>query len=415
VVAGRDALIRIFYDLDGGYNGQAVEARLTFDDTEPLVVQGVLSGSSSEGNLSSTINFMVPGELMLVGSGYRVEVLQDPAVSSGTNAASRYPNDETSLESLGAQASGRLKITLVPVKYNADGSGRLPDTSSAQLQRYEDLFMGMYPITGIDLSVRNQPLNWSQTISAGGSGWSDLLNAVASLRANDGAPSDTYYYGIFEPKSTFSNYCQSGCVAGLGFLGGPQDSSSRAAIGLGYGGDGSVETAVHELGHNHGREHAPCGVSGDASYPYSGASIGVYGYDMVSNTLFSPNQFVDMMSYCDPTWISDYNFREIFQRVQFVAAADVQVPPALMNLTYQRVAIDELGAAKLLPAVTLERPPVGEAVTVSVQTSAGEEQLSGQLVRYDHLDGGVLWVPPSTQPMISLSAMVDAKPIQINP
>ena len=43
-----------------------------------------------------------------------------------------------------------------------------------------------------------------------------------------------------------------GCVAGLGFVGGPSDSWARAAIGLGFTGDNAAETAVHELGHNHG-------------------------------------------------------------------------------------------------------------------------------------------------------------------
>ena len=46
-----------------------------------------------------------------------------------------------------------------------------------------------------------------------------------------------------------------------------------------------------QLGHSHGRSHAPCDVSSwDPSYPYSGGSIGVYGLDMRTDpmTLFDP-------------------------------------------------------------------------------------------------------------------------------
>ena len=88
---------------------------------------------------------------------------------------------------------------------------------------------------------------------------------------------------------------------------------------------------MHELGHNHGREHAPCGVSGDANYPYNGGSIGVYGYDLLTGQLFSPNEHADMMSYCDPTWISDYNFLALFDRVRSVNSAYVYTPPELMD------------------------------------------------------------------------------------
>jgi hypothetical protein len=36
-------------------------------------------------------------------------------------------------------------VVLVPVRYDADQSGRLPDVTSEQLQRYEDILMAYYP------------------------------------------------------------------------------------------------------------------------------------------------------------------------------------------------------------------------------------------------------------------------------
>ena len=45
----------------------------------------------------------------------------------------------------------------------------------------------------------------------------------------------------------------------------------------------------------------------DPDYPYPDGSIGVWGYDLVNEELVSPDT-PDLMSYCHPQWISDYNF-----------------------------------------------------------------------------------------------------------
>lgn len=407
VVAGRDALVRVFYTTDGSYDGQPVSARLTVAGQAPLETQGTVAGTSNPANLGSTINFDVPGDVLAVGASYRIDLLQPSAQSSGTNATARYPQLEDAFDSLAVQNSGRLTITLVPVAYDADGSGRLPDTSPAQQAAYADAFYAMYPIPEIDIQVRSQPFSWGSTVSANGNGWGDLLNAIADLRNADGAPFDEYYYGIFRPSDSLSGYCSGGCVAGLGFLGGPGDDWARAAIGIGFSGGVSVETAVHELGHNHGREHAPCGgaAGADPAYPYGGAKIGTWGYNLLTGQLYDPNTYVDLMSYCNPTWISDYNFRKIFDRVKILNGADIQVPAELRHLTWDRVKVGPDNSLEPMSAITMDLPPVGQAVAVEVETSSGTEQLSGHLVRYDHLDGGVLFVPPTQQPKLQLHAL----------
>jgi hypothetical protein len=78
----------------------------------------------------------------------------------------------------------------------------------------------------------------------------------------------------------------------------------------------------HELGHAHGRFHAPCNVQDpDARYPYPGANIGVWGYDNRSSTFLPPTS-KDMMSYCpEPrwsAWISDYTYQAILERAAAV-------------------------------------------------------------------------------------------------
>jgi hypothetical protein len=412
VVANREGLIRVFYTVDGGYNGQPVYARLTIEGQDPPIeVQVTPSGSSQEANLSSTINFEVPPNVLTVGSNYRVELVQSRDQSSGGNTAATFPTAPNSYQATGAKASAGLKIKLVPVQYNADGSGRLPDTSAAQLQRYEDLFYAMYPITDIELSVRSQAFSWSSSVASNGSGWDNLLDAIADLRNSDGAPFDTYYYGIFAPSSSAQNYCGGGCVAGLGFVGGPTDAWSHSAIGLGFTGDMAAETAVHELGHNHGRNHAPCGnVAGpDGNYPYSGGALGSWGYNLITGALYNPSTHTDMMGYCNPTWISDYNFEKIFNRVDAVSgAASFYVPEHLANRTYRRARVQPDGSLTWLSSITLERPPMGIETAVTVDTTSGPEQTTANFIPYDHLDGGVLFIPPTSSPLQS-GGLIDAQ------
>jgi hypothetical protein len=391
VVANRQALLRVFYTLDASYNGQPVTARLTIDEGAPLEEQVTLSGSSSEGSLGSTINFDVPAAMLTAGSTFRVDLMHPVEQVENDNPGARYPSDAEARASLEVRESGIVRLTLVPVRYDADGSQRLPDTSAGQVAGYEDAFMRIYPIEGIEVSVRSSPLIWDNGMSSDGGGWESLLDAVAELRNNDGAAFDEYYYGIVEPASSLGAYCGGGCVAGLGFVGGPSDDWSHSAIGIGYSGDASIGTAVHELGHNHGRQHAPCGGAGgpDPEYPYPSGTIGVYGYDIGSGQLISPSEAVDLMSYCDPAWISDYNFAAIFERVEFVNSAAVQWHQG----RYERVRLAADGSASWLSAVDMQRAPIGEGIEVTVHTASGATEATGHFYRYDHLDGGVLLVP----------------------
>jgi len=93
-------------------------------------------------------------------------------------------------------------------------------------------------------------------------------------------------------------------VAGMGYVGG----SARTAVGWDYLPSGT-HVMAHELGHNMGRTHAPCGgPSGtDPSYPYPGGQIGTWGMDVAALLLKAPT-LTDLMSYCGPNWISDYNW-----------------------------------------------------------------------------------------------------------
>jgi hypothetical protein len=99
------------------------------------------------------------------------------------------------------------------------------------------------------------------------------------------------------------------------------DAWSRASIGVGFGGETSSSTMVHEVGHAHGLWHAPCGGPDgvDPNFPYEDGGIGVRGYDLRAEAARETGAYYDLMSYCGPIWVSDYNFDLLHTRVQAVS------------------------------------------------------------------------------------------------
>jgi hypothetical protein len=399
IVAGRDALMRLYLATDGNYNGQQVKARLSIQGVnDPIEVDAAVSGSPKDNNLNSTLNFKIPGASIQPGFSYRVDLLQPSADSKGPNPGAHYPSDGFAKTNAASNGPG-IKIKLVPIQYGADGSNRVPDTSPQMVQGYKNLFMAMYPTASVDISVR-QPAPYDGAVDANGNGWEELLTHLGDVRAGDNAPNDVYYYGAFAPASSFGAFCGGGCVAGLGNIGSASAAYLRAAIGLGFSDDGGTvawETAVHEIGHTHGRYHSPCGGAAgpDPAYPHAGAIIGVWGYNPITSQLFDPNKTTDVMGYCQPIWISDYTWKGIFTRIKQVNGANFVAPPELMNLTYDRVHIDMNGNAHWLSPIKLEFPPQEDAIPLTVQTSAGPVAVTGHHYGYDHLPGGVvLWAQP---------------------
>ncbi len=385
LVGGREAVMRIHYTTSAPVTVTTV---VTIGDGSPIVLSSSLSGTSSLSALSSTINVDIPAEMMVPGVGYSVELLESPETTSGANASATFPVQ--GLESLPVQNVGALKLVLIPIAYGADGSNRVPD---AQANNYRTTIRNLFPVPDVEVAVTGT-FQWNSQVSANGSGWGSLLDAIANYRQSNNAASNEHYYGIVMPSASFSSYCAGGCVAGLSMLANsPNDSWARAGIGVGFTGLGSTESAAHEIGHQHGRGHAPCQVNdADPSYPYSGGAIGDWGYDLARSQLVNPST-TDFMGYCDPTWISDYTFKGLFSRLAAVnASAQLQFDPSQLNLTYERIRIDADGVTWGEP-ITLVTPPMGELKTVTVTDEVGDQTLSGRFYPYSHLPGGVLLFP----------------------
>jgi hypothetical protein len=422
VVANRPALVRVYVSPTSAYKGGSVTAELRLaDGTTPLPIvkdTKTIGGASTDESISSTFNFEVPAESLPPGVTYQVLLTAKDGVAPIGALDGRFPRDG-SAQSLDVQTSGKLKLVIVPVKYDADGSGRTPDVSAAQLERYRQTFMARYAASDVEVTAR-APWSYASAIGANGAGFSQVLSAITNLRKTDQVEPDVYYYGALAPKSTFSSFCGGGCVTGLStVVDSPKSTFLRASVGVGFPGQDSVNTAAHEVGHAHGREHAPCGgaQSVDPSFPYSGGVIGTWGYDIFAKTFLSPTKGRDMMGYCPNEWVSDYTYTALFDRIAAVngnpastavgSTSNASAQSFAASQTFRMATVEADGSVTWGGEVELDEEPTdGQSRLVTFVSASGREigTNHARFYPYDHLPGGVLVVPPAPR-----DSMLNAK------
>jgi hypothetical protein len=402
VIQDRDAMMRVHLDRHDDFQNRDLVAVLTLTTEGEEHVQdiaGYVDQNSKQKSLNTTFNFDINGEWISGDTTWSVEIheVDEKSKFKGDESGARFPaEDAEDLEQeLKASTSDSIEIILIPVRYNADGSGRLPDTGKSQRRNIKRLVQGMYPATEVTVTEGDE-LDWGQPISGDGQGWSQLLSRVASMRQSDrNIDPNTYYYGMFNSASSFSQFCGYQCTLGLSLLGRPQDVWSRASVGVGYTGDYAVTTLAHEVGHAHGREHSPCGLGGQASdpaYPHNGAQLGEWGHSVFEDELYPPTANVDMMSYCDPMWISDYTYDGIHTRINALSDQRRILPGHAKR--YQRLLIDGDGRATIGEPLDINGAPGAQKAMAALRGRDGQDlgPVEGHFYEYSHLPGGWLLV-----------------------
>ena len=286
LVAGKEALLRVHLvaapsalslsqPLAGAvYQGSAFVGNLSFTCPNPIPT------TTAQGSLSTTCNATLPGNW--VAPGLRVELRADP--NDQVAEADESDNALTLNPSVGPGTA--LFLTVVPVVHQGQ---------TASVPSFSQTLWRVWPLKETPYTTR-APYTFSGTLSGqDANAWSQLLDELRALRQADG--SRRYYYGFVKVGYTSG-------IAGIGYIGYP------VAVGWDYS-QSAPAVMAHELGHNFGRNHAPCGTGGDPYYPYPDGKIGAWGYDLASGALKDPNQYYDLMSYCGPQWVSDYNYEAV--------------------------------------------------------------------------------------------------------
>jgi hypothetical protein len=286
LVAGKEALLRVHLvaapsalslsqPLAGAvYQGSAFVGNLSFTCPNPIPT------TTAQGALSTTCNATLPWNW--VASGLRVELRADP----NNQVAETNESDNALTLSPSVGAGTVLYLTVVPVVHQ----WQLPSTPT-----FAPTLRGIWPLQSIAFNTRAPYTFFGVLGPEDGDAWSRLLTQLAVLRQADG--SERYYYGFVRVSYTSG-------IAGIGFVGYP------VAVGWDYS-QSAPAVMAHELGHNFGRRHAPCGVSGDPDYPVPDGRIDTWGYDLASGALKDPSQYYDLMSYCNPQWVSNYNYEAV--------------------------------------------------------------------------------------------------------
>lgn len=410
---GRDAMFRVYVQPEAGWKAREVKGVLSLSTATQkfpgIEAKATISGVSTEADLNSTLTFDVPGERILADFQYKVALYETvPPVSAtaptpASQAGGFFPATGTA-KLVATDVGPSVKIKLVPMRYTADGSNRLPDTTEAQLAVFRNMMKEMYPVPKVEITV-HEPIDLGTRVGAS-TGWSQALDQLIALRRSEAPTANIYYYGVFVPADSFGTYCSGGCITGLSAgTSDPDNATLRASIGLGYGGsqaESSAGTFVHEVGHAHGRSHSPCGGAGgpDPRYPYRGGVTGVWGYSIVDKRLRSPSDTKDFMGYCDPIWVSDFTWKALLDRI-----AHVNWLPAGQLLT----ASESLGESPsqaywilhhtedglvLGSRLELDEPPTGELVDAELLGEDGREtgKVQGRFYPFDHLAGGLVFV-----------------------
>jgi hypothetical protein len=356
-VAGRAGLLRVVVRANEA-NALALPVRLRLFDGATLLREVQLPAPSGSVPLdpdlaigNHTWNLPLTAAEAIAGLTVEAVVDADNSVTVADSASKRFPRG-TGTASLDLVTLAPLRITFFPIHATVqETTGAI---TAENVETYLTATRQWIPASAVLATVR-PPYTTNHDLSVAAN-WSRLLQDLQAIRTAEGAR-DEYYHGII---GSFSGIP----YGGLAYR--PSAPSSTARSGLSYDRmPSSPQTIAHELGHNLGRMHAPCGSPSniDPSYPHANASLGSAGYDLVSGGLRHPTQHRDYMSYCTPRWTSDYTFDGISEwrrndpRAVFEGGANLAASAHTESGLLVWGQTDGHGGATLNPAFALTATP----------------------------------------------------------
>lgn len=314
--------------------------------------------------------FLIPASVIQPGMRWQVE--RDPrhVITDSDAADDVYPR--TGLAALNVTDVPPLSLRFVPITLAVHGSSaQISGSAMPDFTRTLESVMPVGAITRTIASPFSTQSNFG-TMPRGGDGpfWTQLLGELDLARLLDTTDRFAYWIGVVIPPPGF-NFSIFG---GFGFIpatGLSTGAGSRTTVLVGPGWF-SAPTAgrdgvAHELGHNFGRRHAPCGLVGtgiDPAFPDPAGAIGIAGHDVYAwaKGLAASASVIgggtgDVMGYCTRPWASPYTYDGAlrFRRAGITTAINMQAQPERVMIV--RGSVINGNSAVLEPAFTATAMP----------------------------------------------------------
>ncbi|MDE0257186.1 MAG: Ig-like domain-containing protein [Gammaproteobacteria bacterium] len=375
LVAGEDALLRVFMSTDG--HADMPPVRATFHAGGRIVHtadipagQARIPPEIDEGDLSRSANAVVPGEVVQPGLEMVIEIDPDGTLDEGLGIPGRIPAEGRA--PVDVRAVPALDLTAIPFLQADNPDSTLLERAGA-LEADTSVFGladELLPVGELAVTLHEPVLTTSEFAG-------NLLHETELIRVVEGG--DGYFMGLF-------GHIRSGVIGEASYIGG------RSFVSLAHAG-----VIAHELGHAMNLRHTSCGVGGDdPNYPWRDGRTGSWGYDFATGALVPP-EATDVMGYCGRQWISGYHFSIALDhrlRTEAATAPPAVAGPALLVWG----GVDADGQPFLKPAFVVNAPPTLPApggdhrLTVLARDGRTLFSVSFDMPETSHLDGASSFV-----------------------
>ncbi len=348
LVAGKPALLRVFVTAARETGAGMPPVRATFYRDGAVTYEldipakpDPIPTEVDESSLAKSANAEIPG--WVIQPGLEVVIEPDPGgtLDPALGVATRIP--ARGRMAVDVRAMPVFELTLVPFLWEEDPDHSIVEITAAMAADPEG--HELFERTHVLLPVSELDVTAHPTVTAPTNNGIAIMELTEMIRIVEGGRG--HYLGVM-----------SGPTSPPGLLGIVFDIGSWSSFSV-----LDAETIAHELGHNRNLYHAPaCGAGGpDRYYPYGRGNIGAWGWDAGTGELVPPERW-DFMSYCEPTWVSDYQYANAVRyRIEtesnsiLVATADARASSSRTLLVWG--GLDGDGAPHLRPAFFIDAPP----------------------------------------------------------